>query len=138
MKEKQRYERSAGRTMKDIFRVYLSLSLLYAALIFYSSSSSTFSPAGVVHFFEPIFESFESSGLEFLLYPLYIFVAYPNQAPHVVYYAGFGYLLYLTLKNSPYKIFMKHAHIFAIIIGAAYGATDEFHQSFVWENCKPL
>ncbi|MDO8725065.1 MAG: VanZ family protein [Candidatus Methanoperedens sp.] len=118
--------------MKDRFRVYLSLTLLYAAFIFYiSSSSNPIDSKAVVHFIEPIFKTFERNGIGFLLYPFYIFIAYPNQAPHLVYFAGFGFVLYFTLKNSPYQGLRDHACIFAVIIGTLYGASDEFHQSFV-------
>ncbi len=113
-------------------RVYLSLALLYAISIFYlSSSPSAGSPAAIIHFLEPFLKSLESSGLGFLLYPFYIFAAYPDKAAHMVLYAGFGFLLYLALKNSPYQSLRNNAFIFAIIIGTAYGASDEFHQSFV-------
>jgi VanZ family protein len=46
-------------------------------------------------------------------------------------YAIFGFLLYLTLKNSPYPSFSVHAMLFAIAIGVLYGMSDEFHQLFV-------
>ena len=118
--------------MRDRFRFYLSLTLLYAAFIYYiSSGSNPVDSKAVVHFLEPIFKSFEKNGIGFLLYPFYVFIAYPNQAPHLVYYAGFGYLLYFTLKNSPYQSLRNNAFIFAMIIGTAYGASDEYHQSFV-------
>ena len=118
--------------MKDRFRVYLYLTLLYAAFIFYiSSGSNTIDSKAVVHFIEPIFKTFERNGIGFLLYPFYIFIAYPDKAPHIVYYAGFGFVLYFTLKNSPYQGLRDHASIFAVIIGTLYGASDEFHQSFV-------
>ncbi len=130
--ERKENESPAGRIMKDRFRVYLSLTLLYAALIFFlSSSSNVGNPASIIHFFEPLLRSLENSGLGFLLYPLYIFVLYPDKTVHMVLYAGFGCLLYLTLKNSPYKSLRSHIYIFAVIIGVMYGASDEFHQSFV-------
>jgi uncharacterized membrane protein len=118
--------------MKDRFGIYLSLTLLYAALIFFLSSSSNMgNPASIIYFFEPFIRSLENSGLGFLLYPLYIFALYPDKAAHMVLYAGFGFLLYLTLNNSPYKRLRDHAFIFAFLIGTAYGASDEFHQYFV-------
>jgi VanZ family protein len=49
----------------------------------------------------------------------------------MILYALFGFLLYLTLKNSPYPSFCGHAMLFAIAIGILYGMSDEFHQSFV-------
>ena len=130
--ERKENESPAGRTMKDRFRVYLSLTLLYAALIFFlSSSSNVGNPASIIHFFEPFLRSLENSGPGFLVYPFYIFALYPDKTVHMVLYAGFGFLLYLMLKNSPYQSLRNHAYIFAVIIGALYGASDEFHQSFV-------
>lgn len=56
---------------------------------------------------------------------------YPDKVMHAILYAGFGLLLYPVLKNSPYPTMSKHALLVAIIIGTLYGASDEFHQSFV-------
>ncbi len=118
--------------MNNRFRVYLSLALFYAALIFYlSSSSNVGNPASIIHFFEPFLRSLERSGLGFLLYPFYIFALYPDKAAHMFLYAGFGCLLYLMLNNSPYQRLRDHVFIFAFLIGTAYGASDEFHQYFV-------
>ncbi len=118
--------------MKDRFRIYLSFTLLYAALIFYlSSRSNPGDPSSIFHLFEPFLRPLENSDLKFLLYPLYIITLYPDKMAHIVLYAGFGIPLYFTLKNSQYLRLRDHAFIFAILIGTAYGASDEFHQYFV-------
>jgi len=123
---------SAGRIMKDRFRIFFSLTLLYAMFIFYlSSNQSISSPVAIIHFLKPILKSLESPGFEFILYPFYFFAKYLDKTAHMVLYAGFGFFLYLTLKNSPYQRLRSRAFLFAIIIGTAYGAIDEFHQSFV-------
>jgi VanZ family protein len=118
--------------MTNRFRVFLSLALLYAMFIFYlSSNQSASSPVNMIHLYEPILKFLKSYDLEFISYPFYLFAKYPDKTAHMVLYAGFGFLLYLTLKNSPYQSLRNNAFLFAIIIGTLYGATDEFHQSFV-------
>ncbi len=126
-----------SRGMNAQFRVFLLLSLLYALLIFYLSSiSSPGSIETIINFLNleslrGILKSIEHSNVEFLLYPLYIFTRYPDKMMHIALYAVFGFLLYLTLKSSSNPTLRNHAFIFAFIIGTAYGASDEFHQSFV-------
>ncbi len=128
---------ASHKTRNTQFKIFLLLALFYAMLIFILSSSSTIGNSKTIldflhiesirSFLKPI----EHSDLRFLLYPLYIFSEYPAKVGHIVLYAGFGFLLYLTLRNSSNPILIKYAFIFAIIIGTIYGATDEFHQSFV-------
>jgi len=123
--------------MKDRFRIFLFLALLYAVLIFYLSSQSN--PGDPRSFLEHLYSrelldvlmSIERSDLRFILYPLYLYSVYPDKVIHAILYSGFGFLLYLTLKNSPSRTLSSYAFLFAIIIGTVYGATDEFHQSFV-------
>lgn len=118
--------------MKYRFRIYLVLTLCYAAFIFYLSSRPNLGdPSSIFHLFEPFLRPLEKSDFKFLLYPLYIIALYPDKVAHMVIYAGFGVLLYFTLKNSQYMRLKDHAFIFAILIGTAYGASDEFHQYFV-------
>jgi VanZ family protein len=123
--------------MKNRFSVFLALTILYALLIFIlSSSSSLGDPRTILGFFHfenlrSLLKPIENSDLRVLLYPLYIFSEYPDKVGHVVLYAGFGFLLYLTLKNSSNITLKNYAFLFAIIIGTVYGASDELHQSFV-------
>jgi VanZ family protein len=120
--------------MKNRYKVFLSLTILYALFIFYlSSESSPGDPRAIldIEIFRSIRHYMESSDLKFILYPLGIFYKYPDKAAHMILYAVFGFLLYLTLKNSPYPAFRDHPIIFAIGIGILYGMSDEFHQSFV-------
>jgi|SRR5659263_54470 len=120
--------------MKPRFKVFLSLTILYAMVIFYlSSRSSLGDPRALLNMgmLKSIIHYLERSDLEFLLYPLVIFYQYPDKAAHMIEYSIFGLLLYLTLKNSPYPSFRDHAMLFAIVIGILYGMSDEFHQSFV-------
>ncbi len=51
-----------------------------------------------------------------------------HKLAHIIEYAILGILIYRALKEE--KIGKKEAVIYAIIIAAFYGFTDEFHQSF--------
>ena len=119
------------------FKFFLVLSVLYAMFIFYLSSKSSFGdPKAIFYFlnmefFKTLFHSLEKSNFNFLLVPFYILYKQPDKLVHMVLYAGFGFLLYFTIKNSSNSTLCHHALLFAIIIGTVYGASDEFHQSFV-------
>jgi VanZ family protein len=123
--------------MTNRFKVFLSLTCLYAILIFYLSSISSLGDPKVIFDFLPLeyiktlLESLKNSDLRFLLYPVYIFAKYPDKIEHVILYGGFGFLLYFTLNNSLNLSIKKYIFVFAIIIGTIYGASDEFHQYFV-------
>ena len=123
--------------MNNRFRIFLSLACIYALFIFYLSSQSN--PGDPVSSLEKwdsrelrnLIKSIENSDLKFILYPLYLYATYPDKVIHAILYAGFGFLLYPALKNSPNPTLSAYALLFAIIIGTMYGASDEFHQSFV-------
>lgn len=103
-------------------------------LIFYLSSKSSLGDPGAIldmGIIRSIIHYFEGSDLKFILYPLVIFYQYPDKAAHMILYAGFGLLLFYTINNSSNPAFRDHAFLLAIIIGIIYGASDEFHQSFV-------
>src|SRR5258708_5438779 len=51
-----------------------------------------------------------------------------HKLAHIIEYAILGILIYRALKEE--NISRKEAVIYAIIIAAFYGFTDEFHQSF--------
>jgi len=120
--------------MMNRYKVFLSLTILYALFIFFlSSESSPGDPRSIldIEIFRSIRHYMESSEMKFILYPLGIFYKYPDKTVHMILYAVFGFLLYHTLKSSPYPAFSYHPIIFAIIVGTLYGISDEFHQSFV-------
>lgn len=103
-------------------------------LIFYLSSRSDLGdPRAILDMdmIRNIIHYFEGSALKFILYPVGLFYQYPDKTAHMILYALFGFLLYLTLKNSPSPSFRDHAMLIAIAIGILYGMSDEFHQSFV-------
>ncbi len=123
--------------MNNRFNVFLSLSIIYALLIFYLSSRSSLGDPGIILDFlnleslKDMIASLQHSNIEILLYPFYIFSKYPDKLTHIILYAGFGLLIYLALKHSSNPVIRNYAFILAIIIGTAYGASDEIHQSFV-------
>jgi uncharacterized membrane protein/VanZ family protein len=119
------------------FKIFLMLSIIYAIFIFYLSSKSSLGDSRYIFDFLEIefirnkLHFLSNSDLNFLLFPFYIFYKQPDKLSHLILYAGFGFLLYYTLKSSLNSILYKHALLFAIIIGTVYGASDELHQSFV-------
>jgi VanZ family protein len=103
-------------------------------LIFYlSSKSSLGDPRAIldIDILRSILHYLEEYDLKFLLYPFGIFYRYPDKVVHMILYTGFGFLLFYTINNSSNPRFSNHAFLLAIIIGIIYGASDEFHQSFV-------
>lgn len=119
------------------FKVFLILSILYAMVIFTLSSRSSFedtkSSLGFLdtELIRNLFLYLSHYDLNFLLFPFYFFNDHPDKLMHIILYAGFGFLLYYTIKNSSNSIVYNYALLFAIIIGTVYGISDEFHQSFV-------
>ena len=49
---------------------------------------------------------------------------------HFIEYSVFGYLIALALMQQPEKINWKN-FLILLFIGSLYGASDEYHQSFV-------
>ena len=125
------------RNMNSRYKIFLSLAIIYALFIFYLSSRSSFGdPSGILDILDleklkEMLKSVENSDMRFLLYPFYFFYQYPDKVMHTILYAGFGFVVYLTLKHSSNSTLRNYAFIAAIIIGTVYGASDEFHQSFV-------
>ena len=115
-------------------RIFLILSLLYAAMIFYLSSQSDISvPAGIfeIPFLHTIKDYLENSGLYFVIDLVEYSYYQRDKIAHMFLYFGFGIFLHLTFKNSENKFLRKYAAIFAVILGFIYGITDEIHQLYV-------
>lgn len=103
-------------------------------LIFYLSSKSNLGDIREIldiNLLRSILNYFKEYDLKFLLYPFGILYRYLDKSVHMILYAGFGFLLYHTFNNSSNPASRNHAFLLAIIIGIIYGASDEFHQSFV-------
>ncbi len=115
-------------------KIFLILSVLYAAMIFYLSSRSDI---GIpTSFFKipllyTIRDIFENAGLHFVIDLVNYSYDQKDKVAHIFLYFGLGFLLHLTFKNSENLILRKYAAIFAIILGIVYGITDELHQSYV-------
>ncbi|HIH44997.1 MAG TPA: hypothetical protein HA257_07995 [Candidatus Methanoperedenaceae archaeon] len=108
------------------------MTVIYAGLIFYFSSLSDLPfLRNHAYFINYLIGVFDEAGLKFMLAPFYLARVYPDKFLHAVVYFGFGILLYLTFANSKYPVLVKYPFLLAIVIGTIYGATDEFHQSFV-------
>ncbi len=113
--------------MKNRFNFFLSLSLLYAVLIFYLSSQQSLGVPGALfdfllkEYLKNILVFIGSSDMKILLNLLPIFSQYQDKIESIVLYAGFGILLYFTLKNSPNSNLRHRALIFTIIFGVLYG-----------------
>ncbi len=119
------------------FRIFLSISIIYALMIYYLSSQSN--PGDTISLLrfldirelEHIIRMIEHSDLRYFFYPFYVLIKHPDKLQHMILYAGFGFLLYFTFRNSSNALFFKYAFWFSLIVGTAYGASDELHQSFV-------
>lgn len=113
------------------FCIFATITCTYAVFLFYLSSLS-FPPAPPdLGFLYAFAYRLEDLGLSFLIYPFYFAYRHPDKFAHFVLYFGLGLLLKPTLSSSSNGVVSKYAVPFSIAIGTLYGATDEFHQSFV-------
>ena len=111
------------------FVVYLTLTALYAALIFYLSSQSHLPQA--------------ASGMQDLLHKIlsiigihhfHIFefiIRHPDKLEHFMLFFVFGILLRITASHSRYPSIRDNAMLVTIMLGIGYGALDEVHQMLV-------
>ncbi|KCZ72457.1 putative integral membrane protein [Candidatus Methanoperedens nitroreducens] len=119
-----------GKRTGLIFKIFLSLTILYAFLIFYLSSLSDLRiPEELLILFNSSIRSPNHSDYLILLAPLYPLIKQPDKVAHILLYFGFGILLFLTMRSMHNTI--SRAVILALLIGLLYGASDEFHQMFV-------
>lgn len=88
------------------FIKFWSLPILYAILIFWSSSLE-----------EPIFIEPE--------------FRYSDKLIHLLEYAVFGFLLIKAIRGSAPEVSIKNAIALTFIVSSFYGFTDELHQSVV-------
>ncbi len=107
--------------------VYGFLAILYAAAIFYlSSTSNPPNPISSENLIA-LYDFLKTHGLEFLAVPFYFAFRYPDKFAHILLYAGFGFVLNLAVRSA----FNRNPYILTLVIGACYGIFDEFHQAFV-------
>lgn len=89
--------------------IYWIPVFIYMAIIFYFSSFSKIPQIEVVGFLPPI-----------------------NTAIlHVIEYFGLSLLIGIAARHSKIKLLRENSYLIAIAISTIYGASDEFHQSFV-------
>ncbi|WP_202320052.1 VanZ family protein [Archaeoglobus neptunius] len=107
--------------------LFVIVSFIYAVMIFYLSSIS--SPPNPVpsSLFLFLHRKMVELGVEFLGIPFYFVYRYPDKFAHMMLYMGFGLVLNPAIRSTV----GRQPELLSIIIGAIYGASDEYHQSFV-------
>ena len=111
------------------FVVYLALTTLYAALIFYFSSQSYLPQVAsemedLLHKILSIIGIRHFHAFEFVL-------RHPDKLEHFMAFFVFGILLRLTASHSRYPSIRENAMLVALMVGIGYGALDETHQMLV-------
>lgn len=117
------------------FRFFISLSVMYAAMIFYLSSRTDLSIIAVDSltgaWLYELADFFKNNNMLFMIDLANYCYDNFDKLLHMGLYFGFGIILYLTFHSSESIFLRKYAPLFAIAIGILYGVTDEYHQSFV-------
>ncbi len=112
------------------FNIFLVLTLCYAFLIFYLSSISDLRlPREGIYFIQNLMRMIIHSDYAFLFAPLLPLIKQQDKLLHILLYAGFGLMLYVTIRSIG-KPILK-AGLLTIFLGTLYGASDELHQMFV-------
>ena len=111
------------------FAVYLALTIMYAALIFYLSSQSHL-PQSASELKELLHTIINMIGIRYLHIFEFIIIR-PDKLEHFLVFFVFGVLLRLTAAYSRYPPVRVNAMLVALMIGIVYGALDELHQMFV-------
>jgi VanZ family protein len=111
------------------FVVYLTLTLLYAALIFYLSSQShlPYAASEMEHYLQEILRNI---GTQYF-YTFKFIMEYFDKLEHFIIFFVFGILLRLTASHSRYPSIRDNAMLVTLMIGIGYGALDEVHQMLV-------
>jgi len=118
----------------NIFFLFMFLSIIYAAFIFYLSSQSDLTDhIGFLKKsnFRELVIILEDMGFDTIRDISHIIYDNYDKILHFGLYAGFGTVLYLTMHFSKRTFIRKYAVVIAFIIGVLYAITDEYHQSFV-------
>ncbi|MDW7732243.1 MAG: VanZ family protein [Methanolobus sp.] len=114
--------------------IFLIITVLYAAMIFYLSSRSDISVPTHIFKFPLMYQLkdlLESANLTFIIDFVEYSYQHRDKVAHMFLYFGLGIFLHLTFRNSDNRILKKYAAVLAIIIGILYGISDEFHQMYV-------
>ena len=111
------------------FVVYLTLTTLYAALIFYLSSQSHL-PQAASEMEDLLHKIINIIGVRYF-YMFEFIIRQPDKLEHFMIFFVFGILLRLTASHSRYPLIRQNAMLFAMVVGIGYGALDELHQMLV-------
>ena len=111
------------------FVIYLSLTLLYAALIFYLSSQSHL-PQAASEMEHCLREILRNIGTQYF-YTFKFIMEYFDKLEHFILFFVFGILLRLTASHSRYPSIRDNAMLVTLMVGIGYGALDEVHQMLV-------
>lgn len=114
--------------------LFLTITIAYAAMIFYLSSRSDI--AVPTHMFKiplmyAIKDLLEGAGIYFVTDLVEYAYAHKDKVAHMFLYFGLGIFLHMTFRSSDSSVMRKYAAPFAFIVGVLYGISDEIHQSYV-------
>ncbi|MDN5310229.1 MAG: hypothetical protein PWP14_1623 [Methanolobus sp.] len=114
--------------------LFLTITIAYAAMIFYLSSRSDI--AVPTHMFKiplmyAIKDLLEGAGIYFVTDLVEYAYAHKDKVAHMFLYFGLGVFLHMTFRSSDSSVMRKYAAPFAFIVGILYGISDEIHQSYV-------
>ncbi|AKG92438.1 putative integral membrane protein [Geoglobus ahangari] len=107
--------------------ISVAVAVSYAGLIFYLSSLQSPPNPVTPELLIKLHKMLVEMGIEFIAYPFYIFYRHPDKLAHMLLYMGFGFTLNPAIRST----INKHPEALTIVFGTLYGASDEFHQSFV-------
>ncbi|MEA1893844.1 MAG: VanZ family protein [Euryarchaeota archaeon] len=111
------------------FVVYITLTALYAAIIFYLSAQSHL-PQAVSELEDLLRKMISIIGVRYFHIFEFIII-HPDKLEHFMLFFGFGILLRLTASYSRHPRIRENAMLVALMIGIGYGALDEVHQMLV-------
>lgn len=114
--------------------IFLVITVLYAAMIFYLSSRSDISVPTHIFKFPLMYQLkdlLESANLTFIIDLVEYSYQHRDKVAHMFLYFGLGIFLHLTFRNSDNRILKKYAAVLAIVTGVLYGISDEYHQMHV-------
>ncbi len=118
------------------FVVYLTLTTLYAALIFYLSSQSHL-PQAASEMEDLLHKILNIIGIRYF-YMFEFIIRQPDKLEHFIIFFVFGILLRLTTSHSRYSPIRDNAMLVTLMIGIGYGALDEVHQMLVAYRCASV
>ncbi len=118
------------------FVAYLTLTILYAALIFYLSSQSHL-PQAASEMEDLLHKILNIIGIRYF-YMFEFIIRQPDKLEHFIIFFVFGILLRLTTSHSRYPSIRDNAMLVTLMIGIGYGALDEVHQMLVAYRCASV